>query len=32
VIYSVSGRPGSLGILKVQPDGTLGFCLNVGSI
>jgi tRNA pseudouridine55 synthase len=32
VIYSVGGRPGSLGILKVQPDGTLGFCLNVGSI
>jgi tRNA pseudouridine55 synthase len=31
VVYSVAGRPGSLGILQVQPDGTLGFCLNVGS-
>lgn len=31
VIYSAAGRPGSLGILQVQPDGTLGFCLNVGS-
>lgn len=32
VLYSASAQEGALGILKVNEDGTLGFCLNVGVV